>query len=263
MEFPKDFLWGASTSAYQIEGNNKNSDWWEWEMLGKIKYASASACGSYELFTEDFDIAKSLSHNAHRLSVEWGRIEPEEGKFSKEEIGHYRKVILALRERGLEPIVTLHHFTSPIWFTRNYGWSNASCRKYFLRYCAKIVSALAEDVHFWITINEPTIYAYYSYIFGYWPPQEKSVLKAISVINNFAQVHINAYSLIHSIYQEKNLTPPEISIAHHLQAFVPCNLNFRNRLAYYLRNKLHNLYFIERLARKHALDFIGITAGTL
>jgi len=257
-KFPEDFFWGAATSAHQVEGNNTNSDWWEWEQKGRLKEASGLACRSFELFREDFDIARQLNHNAHRLSVEWSRIEPEEGVFSQEAIRHYREVILALREHSLEPVVTLHHFTNPLWLSKKGGWAHASSRKYFLRYCEKIVGALADKVRFWITINEPLVYAYHSYILGVWPPQEKSVLKFLSVIDNFAKSHIRAYHLIRSIYKEKNIPPPSISVAQNLQAFVPCSPTLRNKLGYYLRNKFYNLYFIERLLNKKALDFIGI-----
>ena len=112
IQFPKDFYWGAATSSYQVEGDNTNADWWAWEkQAGKEK--SGPACRHYELFEQDFDLVKSLNHNAHRLSIEWSRIEPKEGEFSDEAIDHYIDVIKALRQRGIEPMVTLHHFTNP------------------------------------------------------------------------------------------------------------------------------------------------------
>ncbi len=134
LEFPKDFLWGAATSAYQVEGNNINSDWWEWEKRVGVKEPSGAACRHYDLYRQDFDLAKLLNHNAHRLSIEWSRIEPEEGKFSVEEINHYRDVIISLRERNIEPIVTLHHFTLPLWFAQKGGWLNKDAVRYFLHY---------------------------------------------------------------------------------------------------------------------------------
>ena len=98
IQFPKTFYWGAATSSYQVEGNNTNADWWPWE-ISTGKEHSGDACRHYELYAQDFDLAKSLHHNAHRLSIEWSRIEPREGEFSREELGHYIKVITALRER--------------------------------------------------------------------------------------------------------------------------------------------------------------------
>jgi len=257
INFPREFLWGAATSAYQVEGNNSNSDWWPWEeKTGKTR--SAEACRHYELFREDFDLARSLNHNAHRLSVEWSRIEPQEGKFSEQEIKHYIEVIKALKERNLEPVVTLHHFTNPIWFQDFGGWLNKRSPECFLRYVKKIVEALGPDVHFWVTINEPTVYIYESYLLGVWPPQKKSVLCAKKVFDNLAKAHIKAYKLINDIYKEKNLAKPAISIAAHLQAFEYCRPTLRNKLSLYLRNKIFNSAFLERIARYKTLDFIGV-----
>ena len=126
-EFPKNFFWGAATSAHQVEGGNHN-DWSEWELknadrLSKASdgkhppenYISGRACDHYNRFREDFDMVKQLGHNAHRLSIEWSRIEPEKGRWDDKEIEHYQRVVTALRERGIEPIVTLYHWTLPLW----------------------------------------------------------------------------------------------------------------------------------------------------
>jgi beta-glucosidase len=258
IEFPKDFFWGAATSAHQVEGNNLNSDWWEWEKRIGLKEVSGEACRHYQLYKEDFDLAKFLHHNAHRLSVEWSRIEPQEGKFSSFELAHYRDVVLSLRERQIEPIVTLHHFTNPLWFAKLGGWQNNRAPEYFLRYVEKIVDTLSENVRFWITINEPMVYTYHSYVLGIWPPQEKSFSKAKKVKENLFASHIKAHKLIQSIYKKRNLSFPLVSVAHNLQAFVPCDLSLKNKFAAYLRNKLFNFSFIERLIRYGSIDFIGI-----
>src|SRR3990167_18398 len=100
-KFPQGFFWGAATSAYQVEGGNANSDWWEWEQRAGLKEVSGLACRHYELYARDFDLAKGLNHNCHRFSLEWSRIQPREGEFSELELQHYREVIRALRQRGL------------------------------------------------------------------------------------------------------------------------------------------------------------------
>ena len=133
IQFPHNFFWGAATSAYQTEGNNVDSDWWDWEKRVGLKETSGLACQHYQLYQQDFDLARELNHNAHRLSIEWSRIEPQEGKFLSKEIIHYIDVILSLRERNIEPIVTLHHFTNPIWFTQLGGWLNNKAVDYFSR----------------------------------------------------------------------------------------------------------------------------------
>jgi len=257
IKFPRNFLWGAETSSYQVEGNNSNSDWWQWEKdTGKEN--SGNACRHYELYSQDFDLAKSLNHNAHRFSIEWSRIEPEEGKFSQEGLKHYIEVILALKARNIEPMVTLHHFTNPIWFSKSEGWENRKSVARFLRYCEFVTSALAKYVRYWITINEPTIYISHGYILGVWPPQARSLLKAKAVEDNMVLAHIQAYRLIHKIYKRSDIPEPSVSIAQNVMAFVPCTRDLKNRFAAYLRDKWYNFGFLDKLMRHKAMDFIGI-----
>jgi len=258
LSFPKGFLWGAATSAYQVEGGNLSSDWWEWEERVKARETSGEACRHYELYLQDFDLAKSLNHNCHRLSIEWSRVEPAEGEFAAGELEHYQRVIRALRERSLKPVVTLHHFTNPAWLARIGGWRNKDAAGYFLRYVEKVVGLLAGEVDFWVTINEPMVYTYFSYLLGLWPPQDRSLWHARQVTNSLLDAHIRAYSLIRDIYQKNNLAYPKISIAQNMQAFVPCQPTLRNKLAARLRHKHYNLEFIERARRAGALDFIGV-----
>lgn len=257
MQFPRGFIWGAATSAYQVEGDNVNSDWWQWEKdAGKEN--SGFACCHYRLYEQDFDLAKGLNHNAHRLSIEWSRIEPKQGRFSEEELKHYVEVILALKARNIEPMVTLHHFTNPTWLAQLGGWENRRSIDYFLRYCDFVVRALAKQVNYWITINEPTIYISHAYLFGAWPPQVRSFLKAKTVEGNLALAHIKAFRLIHNIYKEAHYLKPFVGISQYTQAFVPCAGTLKNRFAAYLRNKRFNLGFLDCLMRHKAMDFIGI-----
>lgn len=256
-QFPRNFLWGAAASAYQVEGDNSHCDWWEWE-INTGKQRSLNACCHYELYKQDFDLAKSLNHNCHRLSIEWSRIEQEQGVFLPQVIEHYKDVINSLKERGLEPIVTLHHFTNPIWLAKIGGWLNPKAQDYFLSYVQKIVDVLAKNVRYWITINEPMVYLYHAYILGAWPPQEKSFSKARIVEKNMANAHISAYRLIHNMYKEKQLPAPYVSIAKNMQAFVACNPRLINKAAVYLRDKFYNFSLIEKLIRAGTLDFIGV-----
>src|SRR3989344_3872118 len=160
-EFPKNFYWGAATSAYQVEGNNFN-DWSRWEEKNDKIEKSGKACDHYNRFREDFDIAQKLNHNAHRFSIEWSRIEIEEGKFEMETLRHYGEVIKALRERNIEPFVTLWHWTLPRWLADKGGAENEKFPEYFTRYTEHVVRWLEEtkiNVTFWITINEPEVWA--------------------------------------------------------------------------------------------------------
>jgi len=165
-------------------------------MFNPENYISGRACDHYNRYEEDFDIAKKLGHNAHRFSIEWSRIEPEEGKFNQKEIEHYRDVIRALKKRNLEPFVTLWHFTCPIWFADQGGWLGKKSTFYFSRYVEKVVSELGSDVKFWITLNEPVLYAFQSYFRGIWPPQKIGLKKFKEVRRRLANAHKEAYQTI-------------------------------------------------------------------
>ncbi|MDD5566293.1 MAG: glycoside hydrolase family 1 protein [Candidatus Omnitrophica bacterium] len=261
-EFPKEFFWGSATSAYQVEGDNCNCDWWEWEKKGLLPYHSGQACRHYQLYTQDFDLAKQLNHNAHRFSVEWSRIQPQQDAFNPQEIQHYRDVAIALKSRGLEPVVTLHHFTNPLWFMKAGGWLNRSSPSYFLDFTRKVVEALCDQVNLWVTINEPMVYVYHAYLLGAWPPQQKSFIATRKAIENLMRAHLQAYDCIHRIYEEKKLPPPRVSIAKNMQAFVACQPAFKNSFAAKIRNRIFNFEFIEKLMAKKALDFIGVNYYT-
>src|SRR5512135_2642493 len=120
--FPKDFLWGAGTSSHQVEGNNTNNDWWQWEQHLPLKMRSGQACDEWNRFEEDFKLAQTLGFTAYRFSLEWSRIEPSPGEFDTLALDHYRGMILSLRSKGIEPIVTLNHFTIPLWLVDQGGW---------------------------------------------------------------------------------------------------------------------------------------------
>lgn len=173
MKFPKDFWWGAATASYQVEGFNENCDWAKAGKEGKVPTAGRLA-DHYHRYEEDFDIAKELGHNAHRFSIEWGRIEPREGVFDQEEIEHYRKVLKALKKRKITPFVTLWHFTLPLWFSESGGFTRKDAPVIFARYCAHVVRELGDLCDHYATINEPNVYATHGYIYGAWPPFKRA-----------------------------------------------------------------------------------------
>lgn len=195
------FLWGAATSAYQVEGGIKN----DWSESG---FDAGIAVDHYHLFEKDFDLAKQISHNAHRFSIEWSRIEPEEGKFNLKEIEHYKKVIVALRQRGVEPFVTLWHFTNPVWFAKMGGWENKKSVEYFKRYVELVVGQFKNDVQFWITINEPDVYTLNTSLHRIWPPEARAdgrkwkwsrIIASWKVIHNLLAAHRAAFATIKKI----------------------------------------------------------------
>lgn len=220
-KFPKDFLWGTATAAHQIEGNNKNSDWWFWEQSKKYPphinpllteeqmadlpdrewplEPSLDACNSYEMYEEDFDLCKKLNNNAVRISVEWARLEPEEGVFNKLEFDHYKRVLKAAQDRGLKTFVTLHHFTNPIWLSKQGGWLNPLTVFKFKRYAKKCAQEFGTLIDFYATINEPQVYAVVSYAWGTWPPARRNMILASIVGFNMAVAHRLAYRAIKSV----------------------------------------------------------------
>ncbi|WP_157246714.1 glycoside hydrolase family 1 protein [Nonomuraea typhae] len=160
---PDGFLWGASTSAHQTEGGNTNSDWWAMEHdsagTGHIKEPSGDACDSYHRWREDMDLLAGLGFTDYRFSIEWARIEPAPGEFSRAALDHYRRMADGARERGLRPMVTLHHFSSPQWFARRGGWSAPDAAELFARYVDAAAPVYAEGVEHVCTVNEPNMIA--------------------------------------------------------------------------------------------------------
>ncbi|TSA45638.1 glycoside hydrolase family 1 protein [bacterium] len=196
LKFPDGFLWGAGTSAYQVEGGIERNDW---AVNRKLKPAGL-ACDHYHKYREDFALAKKMHHNAHRLSLEWSRIEPMSGVFDDHEIAHYLEVLKCLRKNKIKTFVTLHHFTNPIWISKQGGWAGAKTVWYFRRYVSKVCQALGQYVDFWITINEPNVYVGTSYTVGVWPPFKKSLIQSYFVYRNMLKAHNEAYRIIHYFF---------------------------------------------------------------
>src|SRR5512139_4077192 len=157
--FPSGFLWGAATAAHQVEGNNINSESWVLEHLPSTIYAepSGDACDHYHRYPSDIALLAKLGFNAYRFSIEWARIEPEEGEFSYAELEHYRRMLATCHEHGLKPVVTFHHFTSPRWLMRDGGWLDEKTPERFARYCERVVKHLGDLISVACTVNEPNL----------------------------------------------------------------------------------------------------------
>jgi len=275
LKFPQGFLWGAATSAHQVEGGNVN-DWTEWEkanaerlaqeagqkwqlwqqeqfpeMFKPENYISGRACDHYNRFREDFDIAKSLGHNAHRFSIEWSRIEPQEGKFDEKEIEHYRQVILALRERGLEPFVTLWHWTNPVWVGKIGAWKNKDVIKYFLRYAERMFKEYGDLVKFWMPLNEPGTEASYGYLFGLQPPGIKSKSSANKVFRNLMAVQKQVYKLAKSVNSDF-----QVGCSHFMFYIRPYNNLPWNRVAAKIFDYVADRRFFKTF--RNSCDFFGV-----
>jgi len=217
--FPDDFRWGVATASYQVEGNNTNSDWWAWEQE-REHIAQGDACGLacdwWANAEVDFDQAAALGTNALRLSVEWSRVEPEPGSFDEHALARYAEMVEGLRGRGIEPMVTLHHFTNPRWLAEDGGWAEQETVDRFARFVEHVVEALSPSCDLWCTINEPNVYAYQGYLAGVWPPGESDLGAAMSVMRNLLLGHSAAYRVIHDLQPEAR-----VGLAHNMQIFDP------------------------------------------
>jgi beta-glucosidase len=275
--FPKRFLWGAATSAHQVEGNN-NNQWtvWEranaatkaaqaeyqyhdlaaWPKVSKLakdpaNYISGKASDHYHRYEEDFTILESLGLNAYRFSIEWSRIEPTEGAWNVEAIEHYRQYIGALKKRGIEPMMTLFHFSLPIWFADMGGFEKRRNVKYFVRFVEKVMNELGRDLKYIITINEPQVYVSESYVRQNWPPMRSSRLLAWRVLRNLTHAHNKAARLIHSMNRRY-----KVSIANDSTYIYPGDDAIISRISASIWQYIIDDYTLKRVRR--TCDFIGV-----
>lgn len=277
LEFPQGFLWGAATASHQIEGGQHNN-WSEWEKQNAERlareskqafswnpnwkkfehkatdpknYLSGAACDSWNRYEEDFDILEELHLKAYRFSVEWSRVEPEERQFDADAIDHYRAEIASLRKRGIEPFVTVWHWTLPLWLAKKGGTLSKDFPSYFKRYTETLASAFGNDVRFWITLNEPDVQTAHAYLKGAWPPQERCPRHYLRALHHLITAHRLVYDTI------KKINPgAQVGIAKHQIAFVTARNTIINRLLKKLGDWGWNGYFLNHI--KDHQDFIGL-----
>jgi beta-glucosidase len=251
LQFPKDFMWGVATSAYQIEGGNSNSDWWEWEKQGKADNESGAACDYWNKFKSDHDLLVELGCGVFRLGIEWARIEPKEGEFSKDAIEHYREILQDLKSRNIKTQVTLWHWTSPIWYQENYGLHNEKTIEIFARYTSKIVEEFGEFIDSYITFNEPMVPLGQGFLAGVFPPGFKNPIKFSKALNNLAATHKISYEIIHEKYPDAQVGITYLYNWYESEGF---------GLLLKTINKISQWFRVDLLAKKVRgyEDFIGI-----
>jgi beta-glucosidase len=211
-------LWGAATSAYQIEGAVEN-DWTAWEAAGRLR-ARGDRCGEGSghrgRWRSDLSLLPTIGANAYRFSVEWSRIEPREGHFDLDAIGLEIERVNHLRQLGVEPVVTLHHYTHPRWFWEDGGWESPQSVERFGRFARVVGDALAEKVRWWVTLNEPIVFVLGGFLAGWIPPGVRSFSSAGTALKNLLRAHVEAAIAV----RERNPTA-QIGIAHNMMEFAP------------------------------------------
>ncbi len=258
LSMPPHFLWGVATAAHQNEGGNRNNQWAEWEAQpGRIHNGGSAQkttdWWNLESAAADFDRAAELGLNSLRLSVEWSRIEPEPDVFDQAALDHYAQMIALLRARNIKPMVSLHHFTDPLWLTAQGGWENPRVVDRFGAFVARVVEALGDQVTLWCTVNEPNIYAYLGYLGGPFPPGVNSLRRTINVMRHMLLAHGRAYHTIHRLQPAA-----EVGLAHHMRLFLPANPRRRaDRLAAAIMHQVGNVSILEAITHGRWTPLLG------
>jgi len=233
-------LIGTASAATQIEGGELDHSWMDWSRKGHIADGTspARATGHYERIEEDAALMRDLGMQICRMGVEWARVEPREGEYDEAAIERYLEEIRLLESYGIKVLVTLHHFTNPMWFERKGAFEHEGNVTHYLRLVEKLVTAFGAQASEYITINEPNVYAANGYFFGIWPPGKKSFALTVKVMSVLAAAHIDAYRLIHKLRGEMGYTDTKVGFANHVRVFAPENP----------KNPAHRLY--ARLAER-------------
>lgn len=250
LKFPKDFLLGAACSAHQTEGNNTHSDWWHYEQIGRLP-KSGLACDFYNRYVEDFDLARRIGLNSIRISIEWARIEPEEGRFDHAALGHYLTMLREMKTRGLIRTVTLQHFTLPQWIAKKGGWEK-NLNDYFGKYAQIVAEKLGSEIDLFFTINEPEVSTLLSYVRGVHPPFKQNIFLVPKVIHNMISAHKAMYRSITNV-----LPGAKIGIVKNNVYYEPYRLNHPlDRIIAFVSSYFGNHYILRRI--RNQANIIGL-----
>lgn len=255
---PEDFLLGCATAAHQVEGGTTN-DWTEWEHgAGNVSDGSTSglACDQWNRYENDIAQMAQCGMNAYRFSLEWSRIEPVEGQFEMDALDHYRDVIASCRAHGLEPIVTLHHFTFPQWVAAKGGLTWNQLPYAFARFAALATEKLGSHVTWWVTVNEPVILAALGYMGSYWPPAAGSPMAGLAALRGGLLMHAAGSRAIHRVAEEHGWRV-RVSVAHHERRLVPASSSILDRVAAISPDFLLNRWFLRSVRAGRILPPVG------
>ena len=244
---PDDFLIGCASAGHQVEGG-LDDDWTRMERdhPERIKDGSTSgiACDHYARYRDDLTALAELHNTAHRFSIEWSRVEPSQGVFDSVALLHYRDVVRTCRAVGMEPVVTLQHFTLPRWLADAGGVLNPDAPRLFARYAAVCAETVGADVSWWITINEPGVLAVFGYLYGEWPPLRPSTRAFLAALAGLARMHAAAYRALHTVARSRGWRT-RVSVAHHERPLRPLDPRSPiHRSVAILPNAIFNRWFL-------------------
>ena len=259
LHIPEGFLIGTASAAHQVEGGLWN-DWMRMERdePGRIKNgdSAAVAIDHYHRYREDLALLAGMGHTAQRFSVEWARVEPEPAHFDLSALRHYAGVVAACRELGMEPVITLHHFTLPVWLADRGGVLDPEAPRLFARYAAACAEAFGEEVRWWVTLNEPNVLMALGYAEGQWPPHRRSPALALRAAAGMLRMHAAAATALHQIGAARG-RPAMVSIAHHERPFRPVPGSIAARFAAWLPDLVFNRWFLRSCACGRVLPPAG------
>lgn len=253
-------LYGVAAAATQIEGCETNNNWYRWFRQGHIADGADPSVATmhWERWREDTALARDMGLVIYRMGLEWSRIEPERGRFDEAVLERYREELALLRSYGIRPLVTLWHFSNPLWFEDMGGFLHPEAEAIFLEYVEKVVEALGDLAESWVTLNEPNVYAVNGYLFGLWPPGEKNVFKALKIMEAFVPLHRKAYDLLH-----RRHPAAKVSFALHMRPFDPLReKNVLDRLAAKVMDYFFQKRMTARMLRGGKYDYIGLNYYT-
>jgi len=232
----KKFLWGVATSAFQLEGS-PYADWSTWDSVLNL---NPKVTNHYELYEEDIRLMKTLGINAYRFSIEWSRIQPLEDSWNSSVVKHYQRIIDMLNNYEITPMVTIHHFTHPVWFITKYPWHKKSSIDKFIKYVDRLTEEI-RGINYWITFNEPYLLILGGYLEGCIPPGIKDLKLAIMALKNILSCHGIIYNILHQKNKESM-----VSIAHNMAVFTPwIKWNPFDRLLSKIAKRFYNHSIIE------------------
>ncbi len=257
MEFsiPKKMLMGVSTASMQIEGGQLDTNWNDWYRRGFIKDGTDPSVANdhWKYWREDTALMGEMGLQLYRFSVEWARLIPEPGRVDERAAAQYREELTALNEAGIRPLLTIHHFSNPMWFEKKGAFEKRENLSDYLDLVKLVVERFGDLCSDYITINEPNVYATNCYFFGAWPPGKTGVKETLAVMENLAYCHIKAYEMIHRLRKEMGYTDTMVGCANHLRVFAPKN---EKNLWHRISAKLTSYLFQDALTKAMTLgDF--------